>query len=52
MLLPNDFAVDSTAHAVLELEVHLGNGVLREDRGIGDITYGTEKTRVSKADPN
>lgn len=36
--LPHDLAVDSARDAVLELEVHLGDGVLREDRGIRDIT--------------
>jgi len=34
----NDLAVDGAGHAVLKLQVHLGDGVLGEDRGIGDIT--------------
>lgn len=38
MNIPDDLAVDSARDAVLELEVHLGDGVLREDRGIRDIT--------------
>ena len=45
--LPNDLAVDSTAHAVLELEVHLGNGVLWEDRGVGDIADGSRFNHVA-----
>lgn len=36
--VPNDLAVDSARDAVLELQVHLGNGVLGEDGGVGDIT--------------
>ena len=31
--------MDGAGHAVLELQVHLGDGVLSEDRGIGDVTY-------------
>ena len=34
----HDLAVDGAADAVLELEVHLGDGVVGEDRGIGNIT--------------
>jgi hypothetical protein len=30
--------VDGARDAVLELQVHLGDGVLGEDGGIGDIT--------------
>lgn len=37
--VPNDLAVDSAGDAVLQLEVHLGDGVLGEDGGLGDITY-------------
>ena len=37
--VPDDLAVDGAGNAVLELQVHLGDGVLREDRGIRDITY-------------
>ena len=36
--VPDNLAVDGAGHAVLELQVHLGDGVLGEDRGIGDIT--------------
>jgi hypothetical protein len=34
----HDLAVDGAGDAVLELEVHFGNGVVGEDGGIGDIT--------------
>jgi len=36
--VPDDLAVDGAGDAVLELEVHLGHGVLGEDGGVGDIT--------------
>jgi hypothetical protein len=36
--IPNDLAVNSAGDAVLELQVHLGDRVLGEDGGIGDIT--------------
>lgn len=36
--VPHDLSVDGARDAVLELQVHLGDGVLREDGGIGDIT--------------
>lgn len=36
--VPHDLAVDSARDAVVELQVHLGDGVVREDRGVGDIT--------------
>lgn len=36
--VPNDLAVNSAGDAVLELQVHLGDGVIGEDRGVGDIT--------------
>ena len=36
--VPDDLAVDSAGDAVLELQVHLGDGVLGEYGGIGDIT--------------
>lgn len=39
-VVPNDLAVDSAGDAILQLEVHLGDGVVGEDGGIGDITYG------------
>jgi hypothetical protein len=34
----HDLSVDGARDAVLELQVHLGDGVLGEDGGIGDIT--------------
>ena len=36
--IPNDLAVDGARNAVLELEVHLGDRVLSEDRGVRDVT--------------
>lgn len=36
--IPNDLAVNGARDAVLELQVHLGDGVLGEDGGIRDIT--------------
>jgi hypothetical protein len=36
--IPNNLAVNSAGDAVLELQVHLGDRVLGEDGGIGDIT--------------
>lgn len=41
--IPNDLAVDSAGDAVLELQVHLGDRVLGEDGGIGDITCTSKK---------
>lgn len=38
--VPNDLAVNGTRDAVLQLEVHLGDGVLGEDRGVRDVTCG------------
>lgn len=37
--IPHNLSVDGAGHAVLELQVHLGDSVLGEDRGIGDVTY-------------
>lgn len=45
--VPNDLAVDSAGDAVLELQVHLGDGVLGEDGGIGDITDGSGLDHVA-----
>jgi hypothetical protein len=42
--VPDNLAVNSAGNAVLELQVHLGDGVVGEDRGIRDITCKTEKT--------
>ena len=36
--IPDDLAVDGARDAVLELEVHLGDGVLLEDGGVRDVT--------------
>jgi hypothetical protein len=38
LYIPYDLAVDGARHTVLELQVHLGDGVLGEYGGIGDIT--------------
>ena len=38
-VIPNNLAVNGARDTVLQLEVHLGNGVLGEDGGIGDITW-------------
>jgi len=37
-LIPNDLAVNSTRNAVLQLQVHLGNGVIGENGSVRDIT--------------
>lgn len=37
--VPDNFAVDGARDTVLQLEVHLGDGVLGKDRGVGDVTY-------------
>jgi len=44
--VPDNLAVDSARDAVLQLEVHLGNRILGEHRGIRDITC--EERSVSK----
>lgn len=36
--LPNNFTVDGAGYAVLQLEIHLGNGVFGENGSIRDIT--------------
>lgn len=36
--IPDNLAVDGARDTVLKLEVHLWDGVLWEDRGVGDIT--------------
>lgn len=36
--LPDNLAVDGAADTVLQLQVHLGNGVFGEDGGVRDIT--------------
>lgn len=38
--------MDGARDAVLQLEVHLGDGVLGEDRGIGDVTCRDEMSVV------
>lgn len=37
--IPHNLSVDGARDAVLELQVHLGDGVLGVDGGFGDITY-------------
>lgn len=39
--------MDSAGDAVLKLQVHLGDSVLGEDRGIGDITCITRSAHCS-----
>ena len=36
--VPDNLSVDSTGDTVLKFQVHLGDGVFWEDRGIGYIT--------------
>jgi hypothetical protein len=36
----HDLAVDGARDAVLQLEVHFGNGVVGEDTGVGDVACG------------
>ena len=36
--IPHNLSVDGARDAVLELQVHLGHGVIGEDGGIRDIT--------------
>lgn len=36
--VPNDLAVDSAGDAVLQLQVHLGDGIVGENGGVRDIT--------------
>jgi len=43
----NDLAVDSAAHTVLELEVHLWDGIFREDGSIRNITDGSRLDHVA-----
>lgn len=43
----DDLAVNSTRDAVLQLQVHLGYGVLGEDGGIRDITNGSRLDHVA-----
>lgn len=47
--VPNNLAVDSAGDAVLQLQVHLGDGVVGEDGGVRDITcrVGKKKEPVS-----
>jgi hypothetical protein len=40
---PNNLSVDSARNAVLKLQVHLGDGVLCENGGVGNITCRCEK---------
>lgn len=45
--VPDNLAVNGTRDAVLQLEVHLGDGVLGEDRGVRDVTC--EEKSVSES---
>lgn len=36
--IPDNLAVNGARDTVLQLEVHLGDGVLGEDRGVRDVT--------------
>jgi hypothetical protein len=38
-IIPNNLSVNGTADAVLQLKIHLWDGIFGEDRGIRDITY-------------
>jgi len=46
----DNLSVDSAGDAVLELQVHLGNGVFREDRGIGNITNSCRLDHVTNGE--
>lgn len=48
-LVPNNFAVDSAGNTVLQLEVHLGDGVVGEDGGIRDIACMSKSVSVLDA---
>lgn len=47
--VPNNLAVDSAGDAVLQLQVHLGDGVVGEDGGVRDITCRVGKKRTSQS---
>jgi len=46
----HNFAVNGARDAVLELQVHLGDSVLREDGGIRDITNGSGLDHVANGE--
>jgi len=46
----HNLAVNGARDAVLELQVHLGDSVLREDGGIGDITDGSGLDHVANGE--
>jgi hypothetical protein len=48
---PDDLAVDGARNAVLKLQVHLGDRVLGEDGGIGDIPDGGRLDHVADGEP-
>lgn len=50
--VPNDLAVNSAGDAVLELQVHLGDGVLGEDGSIRDITCRSKNVSRIPHHPN
>ncbi len=48
--VPNDLAVDSARHTVLQLEVHLGDSVVGKDRGVRDVTCETVSNVTGQSD--
>lgn len=54
--VPNNLAVDGARDTVLQLKVHLGDGVVGEDRSVRDITWFVSKDvqfeRAKRARPN
>lgn len=50
--VPDNLAVNGARDAVLQLEVHLGNRVLSEHRGIRDITCGGEDMVSNRCSSN
>jgi len=46
----NDLAVDGARNAVLELQVHLGDGVFFEDRCLADIANGSGLDHVANGE--
>lgn len=48
--VPDNLAVNGTRDAVLQLEVHLGDGVLGEDRGVRDVTWKEKECQRESAE--
>lgn len=46
-VVPNDLAVDSAGDTVVQLQVHLGDGVVGENGGVRDITCTSENAGQS-----